>query len=118
MSGRHERLTRRVYTQGSKTLSMASLVLIPFRPTAVTLANISVAECRFVSAAASDPKLRPVWRRHVAALAAGGACFAAEDVGIRRHNLDCLHPLWHCLACYAVAGTNVLITGNLPVAAQ
>ena len=59
--------------------------------------------------AAASPSLRPKWGRHVLALAAGGACFAAEDAAIAR-DIDLLHPLWHCLACYAVAGTSALIT--------
>lgn len=94
--------------QWPRNLSLASLALIPFKPTMVTVANISVAECRFISAAASNPRLRQAWRHHVAALTAGGACFAAEDIGIA-HNIDVLHPLWHCFACYAVAGTTALM---------
>ena len=97
--------------QNFKALSAASLALIPFRPTAVTIANISVAECHFIGAAVANPQLRPAWRRHVAALAAGGACFGAEDAGIKHLNLDCLHPMWHCLACYAVASTCALMPG-------
>lgn len=98
----------RLRLQWPKVLSAASLALVPFKPTVVTLANISVAECHFIRAAARSPRLRPAWRRHIAALTAGGACFAAEDIGIA-HNIDVLHPLWHCFACYAVAGTKALI---------
>ena len=94
--------------QGARHLSLASLALVPFKPTAVTLANIGLAESRFISAARAQAELRPSWCRHVAALATGGACFAVEDVAIA-HNVDLLHPLWHCLACYAVAGTKALM---------
>ena len=86
----------------SQLTSLTSLLFVPIRPTAVTLSNISTVELQLIRRAWATPKLRPAYRRHALALAAGGACFAAESEAIK-HDIGCVHALWHCFAAYAVA---------------
>ena len=82
--------------------SLSSLLFVPWRPTAVTLSNISAVELQLLRRAVDKPGLRTAYGRHALALAAGGACYAGETTAIR-HNLAFVHALWHCCAAYAVS---------------
>jgi hypothetical protein len=82
--------------------SLSSLVFVPWRPTAVTLSNISAVELQLLRQAVYKPALRTAYGRHALALAAGGACYAGETTAIK-HNLAFVHALWHCCAAYAVS---------------
>jgi hypothetical protein len=95
-------LVRAAGPQVSQLTSLSSLLFVPMRPTAVTLSNITSVELQLARQALSKPALRPAYRRHALALAAGGACFAGESTAIE-HDVMCVHALWHCFAAYAVA---------------
>lgn len=43
--------------------------------------------------------------RHQIGTAAGLGCFALEDAAISR-GIHITHPLWHCLACYAMSSVS------------
>ncbi len=88
--------------QVSQFTSLSSLLFVPLRPTAVTLSNITSVELQLIRHAYSKPALRPAYRRHALALAAGGCCFAGESTAIE-HNVMCVHALWHCFAALAVS---------------
>lgn len=88
--------------QVTQLTTLSSLAIVPWRPTAVTLSNISTVELQLLRRAVSKPALRPAYGRHALALAAGGACFAGETTAIK-HDLHCVHALWHCLAALAVS---------------
>lgn len=88
--------------------SIGLLALVPFKPSAVTAINASIAQVEFARCSQKCPMLRSAHRRQAASLAAGLVCFGLEDVAMQ-HNMSFVHAVWHCLACYAVSSANALI---------
>eukprot|EP00884_Botryococcus_braunii_P011235 jgi/Botrbrau1/20111/Bobra.0173s0014.1 len=95
------------------TLGMASVGMAPFQPFTVSAINFGLSEAEFAKEALFSREvpaggLRGAYLRHVAAGGLGVACYLAEDAAIER-GLHFVHPIWHCLACYSVAGAGKLI---------
>lgn len=55
--------------------------------------------------ALSSRKERDRHMCHQIGTAAGLGCFALEDAAISR-GIHITHPLWHCLACYAMSSVS------------
>ena len=70
--------------------------------------QIAAMEVEFARQAWRDPALRSAYSKHAMVGAVGIACFSLENRAVAM-NIDCVHSLWHCLACYAVASTNALM---------
>lgn len=90
------------WLQVTQFTTLSSLAFVPWRPTAVTLSNISTVELQLMRRAISKPALRPAYGRHALALAAGGACYAGETTAIK-HDHHFVHALWHCFAAVALS---------------
>ena len=60
----------------------------------------------FFKRAKRNPTLQHTQRRHLAAGAAGAACFALEDLFPK---MPFIHATWHLLSTYGIATTEPLV---------
>ena len=65
-------------------------------------------QVEFAKRAGSSPRLKASHCRHGIAAGIGIGCFLLEDAAIQ-HGIHWVHSVWHCLACYGVASTNLLL---------
>ena len=86
----------------------ASLLAVPFKPFAVSAAHTLAMQVEFARQASAHAAIRPHFKKHVVAAAAGAVAFAVEDVLLDK-GFGHVHAIWHLLAAAGVASTGPLV---------
>eukprot|EP00891_Asterochloris_glomerata_P002785 jgi/Astpho2/2785/Aster-x1097 len=112
----------------TRRLSRASLMAMPFQPTAVTSLNAALIQvppmvyhavtfelpavrgpkAEFLRSGKASPAVLKAHRQSAASLAAGLAAFQLEDAALAR-DFHLVHALWHTLSMVAIGKSGVLI---------
>lgn len=90
-------------------MTAATAPAIPFVPFQVSALHTAVTEVEFArQALRGSTGVRKAYAQHALVGGAGLACFALEQKAIDA-NFIYMHAMWHLLACWGVANTNVLL---------
>lgn len=104
-------LRRAAGVRAPAAVGAAAVLLTPYKPTAVTAANLAAIEGRYLLSALRHAHLRPTFGCHVGAATVGLTLFALEDVLVMGLGAPpVVHSLWHLLSSLSLGLVGPLLS--------